>query len=61
LPNDSRIVLPGKEAIQRSGGLEKLKEQWFKKAFWGKEIPRNVSSFRRCELDSHQFKMFRRR
>jgi hypothetical protein len=31
--------------LQGSGGLEKLKKQWFKEALWGKETLRDAVQF----------------
>jgi hypothetical protein len=45
LPGDPWTVPPGKGAIQGSGGLKKLKEQWLKETFWGKEILRDAVQF----------------
>jgi polar amino acid transport system substrate-binding protein len=51
------IALPGNDpllvnlvenflgTLQGSGGLEKLKERWFKEAFWGKETLSNAIQF----------------
>jgi len=45
LPGDFWTVPRGKEAIRGSGALKKLKEQWFKETFWGKEILRDSVQF----------------
>jgi hypothetical protein len=45
LPGDLLTVPRGKEAIQGAGSLKKLKEQWLKETFWGKEILRDAVQF----------------